>query len=98
MANRRAAGTTVVDSRRTHVANAAVSDQTTTIRSAGLDRRKPDRLHTGAASAGAGDREAVRDGPVVHTTITSGHRSERHEGYDPVARLCWRRGLAGRGI
>ena len=90
VADRGAAGAAVDRAGRAHVADAAVSDQAAGVRSTGLHRRRSDRLHAGAESAGARGLEAVRSRSAVHAAVRAGHGA--------AARQRRRRGLGRRGV
>ena len=69
LADRGAPGAPVGDTGRADLSNPAVPDQTARVRSAGRNRGQPDRFHTGAPGRGAGDRQGLHDGAVVHSAV-----------------------------
>ena len=54
---------------RAHIANAAVSDETSAVRSSGQHRGEPDRLHSGVEGAGARAVEDIRARSALHAAV-----------------------------
>ncbi len=83
---------------RTHIAHAAISDEASGFRSAGVDDGRSDRLHPGAARRGSRAAQVLPRRPAVHPAVGTSRGTGRASWDHSAARLGRRRRLAERRV
>ena len=95
LADHRNASPAIGRSRREDIPYPTDPVEACSVRAAGVQRRQPDRLHSGAARRSHGDRLWLSHGPTVFTPFPH-RRSRWNTGPTRASGLGWRCQLAGR--